>query len=382
MVFAFFRRGAPVQKMANQAMNLANTQVLKNALRNYIKAVNKLNKNKLTNQDVTKILNNVNASNTTKTKIRNRLANGIARAIASSRHAIPAAVGAAFASAAAPNVSAGPKGNITETAAANKVNNATNNVNRAYILNTILKNTTLVNNNAKIQAMINYNPKVNFKSLVRANNSSNIVRLFTMANNAANSKYGLNRMTKNSAPSMPSKENNAVNIPAGFFNENAAKKNKMQLNEMLGVPHNTLNLSKRANLIAALQKKKSNASVSTENKQKINNKLQQMKGSNKANNFVSPGNNNSLPNAKAIAQLVYNKAHGGAFGVGALGWKPNKSVRNLTATNANKNRFRGINKAMVLANLNARPNKGQAGRAKRILNAILNQPMGNAPAAP
>jgi hypothetical protein len=130
------------------------------------------------------------------------------------------------------------------------------------------------------------------------------------------------------------------------------------------------------------QKKKSNASVSTENKQKINNKLQQMKGSNKANNFVSPGNNNSLPNAKAIAQLVYNKAHGGAFGVGALGWKPNKSVRNLTATNANKNRFRGINKAMVLANLNARPNKGQAGRAKRILNAILNQPMGNAPAAP
>ena len=61
-------------------------------------------------------------------------------------------------------------------------------------------------------------------------------------------------------------------------------------------------------------------------------------------------------------------------------WTVNKSVANLTNTNEKKNRFRGLNKAAVVANLNARPNKNQANRAKRVLNAILAS--GNGSAAP
>lgn len=256
----------------------ANTNVLKNALRNYIKAVNNLNKNKLTNQEVTKILNNVNATSNNKRKIRNRLANGVARAIAASRHAIPAAAGAAFAAAALPNVAAGPSGNITETAAAKEVNNATKNVNRAYILNTILKRANLANNNAKVQAMINYNPKINFKSLIRANNSPNIEKLFTMANTAANTKYGSNRMTKNSAPSMPSKQTNAVNIPAGFFNETASAAKKAANNAATAAAISklpgevTVNAAKRAANNAIIQNAitKANAITNTTPQANIN----------------------------------------------------------------------------------------------------------------
>jgi len=208
-------------RQAQNALQNANTNVLKNALRNYIKAVNNYNKNKLTTQDVRNVLNKV-VGNNNKRIIKNRLANGVARAIAASRRALPSAVEASVQTA-----MAGPNGTITESAAAKEVNNATMNVNRAYIMNTILKNaSSLATPNkqaAAVQAMINYNPKINFKSLILPPNSNIIKKLLANANTAANAKYGANRKKPNLTPSMPSKQTNAVNIPAGFFNENAKK---------------------------------------------------------------------------------------------------------------------------------------------------------------
>jgi hypothetical protein len=210
-------------RQAQNALQNANTNVLKNALRNYIKAVNNYNKNKLTTQDVRNVLNKV-VGNNNKRIIKNRLANGVARAISASRRALPSAVEASVQTA-----MAGPNGTITESAAAKEVNNATKSVNRAYIMNTILKNVTKLNTPNKqaaaVQAMINYNPKVNFKSLINQPNSNLVKKLLTNANRAANAKYGVNRKKQNLTPSMPSKQTNAVNIPAGFFNENAKASN-------------------------------------------------------------------------------------------------------------------------------------------------------------
>lgn len=217
-------------RQAQNALQNANTNVLKNALRNYIKAVNNYNKNKLTTQDVRNVLNKV-VGNNNKRIIKNRIANGVARAIAASRRALPSALEASVQTA-----MAGPNGTITESAAAKEVNNATMNVNRAYIMNTILKNASSLNTPNKqaaaVQAMINYNPKVNFKSLILPPNSNIIKKLLANANTAANAKYGANRKKQNLTPSMPSKQTNAVNIPAGFFNENAnaAAKAKAEAN--------------------------------------------------------------------------------------------------------------------------------------------------------
>jgi len=142
--WTWFSRNAQVV-LAN-----ANTNVLKSALRNYIKAVNKLNKNKLTNQEVTKILNNVNATSNNKRKIRNRLANGVAKVLAASRRALPQAAAAV--------VTGAPEGPAAEAVnnAAAAVSNLTDLIpkppaaNRTA-LNAVLAKTT----NQKLQSNIN-----------------------------------------------------------------------------------------------------------------------------------------------------------------------------------------------------------------------------------
>jgi hypothetical protein len=361
-------------RQAQNALQNANTIVLKNALRNYIKAVNKLNKNKLTNQEVTKILNNVNATSNNKRKIRNRLANGVARAIAVSRHAIPTAAGAAFATAALPNVAAGPSGNITETAAAKEVNNATKNVNRAYILNTILKRANLANNNAKVQAMINYNPKINFKSLIRTNNSPNIEKLFTMANTAANSKYGANRKKQNLTPSMPSKQTNAVNIPAGFFNENAAKKatNNATIEKAIAKA-NALNSKATQANIEAIVKLLQNANKLATNqatKTRIGNKIANLQ---RAALLKMPVNNsaNRAAMTKKIGNYIWDeRAWGGLFGLGVNINYPSIAGRIKANTRYNLSK---TNKAALNAYLAGKTGYNQAhrNRAMAISNALF-----------
>lgn len=237
------------KRPAQTALQNANTNVLKLALRNYIKAVNNYEKNNLTTSDVRNVLSRVIGNNNKRT-IKNRLANGVARAIAASRHAIPTALEVAT------SVSAAPKGTITEATAAKNVNNATKNVNRAYIMNTILKNVTKLNTpnkqTAAVQAMINYNPKINFKSLILPPNSEIVRKLLTNANIAANVKYGANRKIKNSLYSPPSTERNAVNIPSGFFNENAAAAAKKAENNAAAAAKKAANAAAAAAAISKL----------------------------------------------------------------------------------------------------------------------------------
>lgn len=90
----------------------ANTNVLKSALRNYIKAVNSLKPNMRTNQAITNLLNQANVNATNKRIIRNRLANGVAKVVAASRRALPQAASAV--------VNGAPEGPAAEA-----VNNAT-----------------------------------------------------------------------------------------------------------------------------------------------------------------------------------------------------------------------------------------------------------------
>ena len=136
---------------AKNALNTASTQVLRNALRNYIKAVDKFNKNKLTTKDIQNVLTQV-VGNNNKRIIKNRLANGVAQIIIAARLASQTGRKLAIA------LSAGPKGTINETAAAKNVNNATKNINRAYIMSTIIKNISKLNTPNKkaaaVQAMI------------------------------------------------------------------------------------------------------------------------------------------------------------------------------------------------------------------------------------
>jgi len=77
-----------VGRNANSIARKASTSVLKNALRNYIKAVNSLKPNMRTNQAITNLLNQANVNANNKRVIRNRLANGVAKIVAASRPAI------------------------------------------------------------------------------------------------------------------------------------------------------------------------------------------------------------------------------------------------------------------------------------------------------
>jgi hypothetical protein len=83
--------------------------------------------------------------------------------------------------------------------------------------------------------------------------------------------------------------------------------------------------------------------------------------------------NNMNNRAKRAAQLVYNQAYGGLLGSGVTSgqWTVNKSVKNLTNNKVNSMRFAGLNKNLVYANLNARPNRAQANRAKQVFNKIM-----------
>jgi hypothetical protein len=76
-----------------------------------------------------------------------------------------------------------------------------------------------------------------------------------MANNAANTKYGANRKTKNSLYSPPSTESNAVNIPAGFFNANNAATRRKAENNAAAAAKKAANAAAEAAAFAKLPDK-------------------------------------------------------------------------------------------------------------------------------
>ena len=194
--FSWFSRSAQTV-IAN-----ANTKVLKNALRNYIKAVNSLKPNGRTNQAITNLLNQANANANDKRVIRNRLANGVAKVIAASRRAlnnaaVAVSTGAPEGPAAAAVNNAAAKINILAspvpapvgiagkvfgtTRGANQNNNASR-TNINYIAK-IAKNNTYKTNSNRVQAAMAANPTLNFASLVNKTNNANVKRLLRLLAN-------------------------------------------------------------------------------------------------------------------------------------------------------------------------------------------------------
>jgi len=189
---------------ANAIARKASTNVLKSALRNYIKAVNSLKPNMRTNQAITKLLNKANVNATNKRIIRNRLANGVAKIVFASRPAIaqaanvvatgapegPAAVAVNNATRKINNFRVSPPipapvGIAGKVFGVTKGKNQNNNASRTNInyITKIAKNATYATNTNRVKTVLAYNPTVNFAALVNKTNNANVKRLLKLLTN-------------------------------------------------------------------------------------------------------------------------------------------------------------------------------------------------------
>jgi len=196
--FSWFSRNA------NAIARKASTNVLKSALRNYIKAVNSLKPNMRTNQAITKLLNKANVNATNKRIIRNRLANGVAKIVFASRPAIaqaanvvangapegPAAVAVNNATRKINNFRVSPPipapvGIAGKVFGVTKGKNQNNNASRTNInyITKIAKNATYATNTNRVKTVLAYNPTVNFAALVNKTNNANVKRLLKLLTN-------------------------------------------------------------------------------------------------------------------------------------------------------------------------------------------------------
>ena len=193
-----------VSRSAQVIMTNANTKVLKNALRNYIKAVNSLKPNMRTNQAITNLLNQANVNANNKRVIRNRLANGVAKIVFASRPAISQAAiavanGAPEEAAAvavnnatrkinnfrvSPPIPA-PVGLAGQVFGVTKGKNQNNNASRTNInyITKIAKNATYATNTNRVKAVLAYNTTANFAALVNKTNNANVKRLLKLLAN-------------------------------------------------------------------------------------------------------------------------------------------------------------------------------------------------------
>jgi hypothetical protein len=191
-------------RSAQTVLANANTSVLKNALRNYIKAVNSLKPNMRTNQAITNLLNQANVNANNKRVIRNRLANGVAKIVFASRPAIaqaanvvangapegPAAVAVNNATRKINNFRVSPPipapvGIAGKVFGVTKGKNQNNNASRTNInyITKIAKNATYATNTNRVKTVLAYNPTVNFAALVNKTNNANVKRLLKLLTN-------------------------------------------------------------------------------------------------------------------------------------------------------------------------------------------------------
>lgn len=314
-------------RSATEIKNATNSSTLRNALTNYIKAVNSLKPNGRTNQAITNLLNQANGNATNKRVIRNRLANGVAKIVIASRRAMPAAAEAAAGLA--------PVG-----AAVAAVNNAT----------------------SRIRDLNNFMAK----APITGTTGGNAVALRKYYENSGRS-YNTNSNT-----------NSKRNGGARYASLWEAMKPPQTAKTFEELPGANIELTRNAFLPdnnsrkAKLVRNSGNSNwrfVNAANAEKYN-----INRKNKNDPVVVvKGAGVAVNKSKAAANLLYTQAYGGALGVGLRtgAWTVNKSVLNLTNTNNKMARFIGLNRAVVNANLNAKPNKGQSQRAKAVLNAII-----------
>lgn len=355
-------------RSAQVILKNSNTNVLKSALRNYIKAVSSLKPNGRTNQAITNLLNQANANATNKRVMRNRLANGVAKIVIASKNSLGMAAAA----------TTGAPGAPSETQAAAAVNNATakiKNLNqRMAELNTLLPPgaTATPNNKARLYMAKKYNNAKN-----RAINTNGKYAAIWKAINTLKTE---NRL-KAALPPRSNVPNTALVLKFlnNHKNDNVNKAARIMAGQFKNTNLSTLALTNLSNkkqeiLNKAIQfKRNNNATRAARAAAKLNQEVAGIFSSNLEQAPVAPNLGAFVNKSKAAAELLYKQAYGGIGGIGLKSgqWTVNKSVQNLTNTNNKMARFIGLNRAIVNANLNARSNKGQANRAKKVLNAII-----------
>ena len=294
---------------ANAIAQKASTNVLKSALRNYIKAVNNLpNKNNAYIYGLMmKTANGANAS------YKNRFTNGIAKIVAASRRGIvqaanavvngapegPAAVAVNNATRKINNLAKPvpvnapiptPVGLAGKVFGVTKGKNQNNNASRTNInyITKIAKNQTGLyrTNGNRVQAALAANPTLNFAALMNKTNNANVKRLLKLlANVPAAARPAVAAAAVNVVP-------NTGEALTSLFSE------PIPLKTLLNKNIKTLNPNKIANLVAELKRKKGNATVSENNKKLINAKLAAIRGLSGANNFMAGAEALGLPNSR------------------------------------------------------------------------------------
>ena len=354
--------------------NNANTNVLVSALRNYVSAVNSLKPNMRTSQAITNLLNQANVKANNKRVIRNRLANGIAKIVAASRRALPQA-----AAAVANGAPEGP--------AAAAVNNATAKIkNLNAFMNTLKSGNAAAQVSAYITGGRNetnnralnagrgakYTSLFNAVNIARLNKKiSNLGSQLPNGSQITNANRAMMYMSKYSSNYIRNKAINKNGKYAGLWAAIAAANAQELPGANIELTRNAF-LPNTNNRRAQLVRNSGNSNwrfVNAANAAKYN-----INRKNKNDPLiVLKGRGAAVNKSKAAAQLLFNQAYGGRFGVGIASgaWTVNKSVQNLVNTNNKMARFIGINRAVVNANLNARSNQNQARRAKNVLNAII-----------
>jgi hypothetical protein len=374
-------------RSAQVILKNSNTNVLKSALRNYINAVNALpNKN---NAHIYGLM--MQKANGTNASYKNRIINGIAKVVVASRPALgqaaaAVAIGAPEGPAAAAVNAATAKINAASgafvknqyntaannvQAAINKAKNTTNllskqaAINKAKIalkaykslMNSVLP--PMMTQNLRIRhppsRYINFNKQISNINVIKPENTGLVVR--TNVPNPMTVKKFLNNHKNDNV-------NKAARIMAGQFKNT----------DLSTLALTNLSNKQQEILNKAIQfKRNNNATRAARAAAKLNQDVAGIFSSNLEQAPVAPNLGAFVNKSKAAAELLYKQAYGGVGGIGLKSgqWTVNKSVQNLTNTNNKMARFIGLNRAIVNANLNARSNKGQANRAKKVLNAII-----------
>jgi hypothetical protein len=327
-----------------------------------------------TSQAITNLLNQANVKANNKRVIRNRLANGIAKIVAASRRALPQA-----AAAVANGAPEGP--------AAAAVNNATAKIkNLNAFMNTLKSGNAAAQVSAYITGGRNetnnralnagrgakYTSLFNAVNIARLNKKiSNLGSQLPNGSQITNANRAMMYMSKYSSNYIRNKAINKNGKYAGLWAAIAAANAQELPGANIELTRNAF-LPNTNNRRAQLVRNSGNSNwrfVNAANAAKYN-----INRKNKNDPLiVLKGRGAAVNKSKAAAQLLFNQAYGGRFGVGIASgaWTVNKSVQNLVNTNNKMARFIGINRAVVNANLNARSNQNQARRAKNVLNAII-----------
>lgn len=236
---------------AANGLKNANTATLRSALTNYINATKNL-KNK---QSILSAINNKPAGSIR--TYRNMIGNGVANAVVAARGANlavnAAKVGAISESAAAVQVNNAAKqinklqqkveassgaasvpqpkglgGALFGVTKGNNQNNTPKNTNRNSVLAILKNNAKYQNNKSKINAIIAYNPRLNFSKLARNNNNAKIKNLLAQANSIKKFKQG---------PAQHTGYNLGNNNQTGIMYK--------QANNYTPTPNNTVNTGKK-----------------------------------------------------------------------------------------------------------------------------------------